>query len=150
MIYAPYTYNVKIRDIIDGDTIKVDLDLGFDQWLVNQNIRLFGIDAPESRTKDLVEKKFGLMTKRKIEEFLQPGSECQMVSVMSQKGKFGRILGEFLVLDKDRKHRFNLNKYLVDNYLAVSYDGKGSRDELRALHHENRKVLIDKGMIYGV
>jgi len=144
-----YIYNVIIREIIDGDTVKVDIDLGFDMWLLNQNIRLYGIDAPESRTSDLVEKKFGLLTKAEVEKYLPIGSKQQMVSVMSQKGKFGRILGEFLAEGSTPFHRFNLNRYLVDNKLAAPYDGQSSRDELKEKHHENRKYLVENGKIHG-
>jgi len=144
-----YIYNVTIREVIDGDTVKVDIDLGFDMWLLNQNIRLYGIDAPESRTSDLVEKKFGLLTKAEVAKYLPIDSKQQMVSVLSQKGKFGRILGEFLVEDITGSHRFNLNRYLVDNKFAVSYDGQSSRDELKEKHHENRKYLLENGIIHG-
>lgn len=142
-----YVYNAKIKQVIDGDTVKVDIDLGFNTWMSNQNVRLYGIDAPESRTKDLVEKRFGLLTKAEVEKHLPVGSTCQMVSVMSQKGKFGRILGEFLPLDESGSHRFNLNRHLVDKHLAVSYDGQRSRDELREAHHANRMVLIEEGLM---
>ena len=56
-----YTYRAKVIKIIDGDTIDVDLDLGFSVWLRKQRVRLYGIDTPESRTRDLEEKKRGLL-----------------------------------------------------------------------------------------
>lgn len=143
-----YIYNVIIKDVIDGDTVKCDIDMGFNHWMMNQNIRLYGIDAPESRTKDLVEKKFGLLTKEEVEKYLPIGERVQMVSVMSQKGKFGRILGEFLVSDGNGKS-FNLNRHLLDNNLAVKYDGSSSRDELKEEHHKNRKRLIAEGKLNG-
>jgi micrococcal nuclease len=147
-----YIYNVVIKQVIDGDTIKVDIDLGFNMTLNDQNIRLYGIDAPESRTSDIVEKKFGILTKSVVEKFLPVGTRTQMVSVLSQRGKFGRILGEFLVNDPDlfgHGSRFNLNKYLIDNHLAVAYDGDVSRDSLNTAHHKNRMKLINEGMIDG-
>ena len=58
-----YEYKCKIRKVIDGDTVDVDIDLGFGVWLRKQRVRLVGIDTPESRTKDLQEKKYGLGTK---------------------------------------------------------------------------------------
>lgn len=142
-----YIYNVVIKEVIDGDTVKVDINLGFDMWIKNQNIRLYGIDAPESRTKDIVEKKFGLLTKTEVQKFLPVGSRQQMVSVMSQKGKFGRILGEFLASGPNENERFNLNRHLVDNHLAVPYDGQSSRDELKEMHHKNRMKLIEEGKV---
>lgn len=144
-----FTYDVRILDVVDGDTVKVDIDLGFSMWMMNQNIRLFGIDAPESRTKDLVEKKFGLLTKSVVEKYLPIGSMQQMVTVKEGRGKFGRILGEFLVYQPELSTptRFNLNRYLVDNNYAIWYDGQNSRDVLQAKHHENRMILIERGEV---
>ena len=59
-----YEYKCKIRKVVDGDTVDVDIDLGFGVWLRKQRVRLVGIDTPESRTKDLQEKKYGLDRKR--------------------------------------------------------------------------------------
>jgi micrococcal nuclease len=140
-----YIYKVRVIDVIDGDTVKVDLDLGFDMWLNGQNIRLFGLDAPESRTTDMVEKKFGLLTKAEVEKYMPVGSIQQMSSIMSERGKFGRILGEFLVKDPDSHERFNLNRHLIDSKLAVPYDGTTNRDTLHEAHHENRMYLIKEG-----
>ena len=144
-----FTYNVRIVDVVDGDTVKVDIDMGFSMWMMNQNIRLLGIDAPESRTKDLVEKKFGLLTKSIVEQYLPIGSMQQMVTTKEGRGKFGRILGEFLVNQPELSTptRFNLNRYLVDNHYAVKYNGQSSRDVLQAKHHENRMILIEKGEV---
>ena len=61
-----YEYNFKLVKVVDGDTIDVDIDLGFGVWLRNQRIRMMGIDTPESRTRDLEEKKFGLIAKEKL------------------------------------------------------------------------------------
>ena len=58
-----YEYNVKILKVIDGDTIDVDIDLGFGVWLHKERVRMMGIDTPESRTRDLEEKKFGILSK---------------------------------------------------------------------------------------
>ena len=58
-----YEYKCKIRKVVDGDTVDVDIDLGFGVWLRKQRVRLVGIDTPESRTKDLEEKKYGLAAK---------------------------------------------------------------------------------------
>ncbi len=139
-----YKYNVTVVDIIDGDTVKVDIDLGFHLGMKNQYIRLHGIDCPESRTKDIVEKRFGLLAKAEVEKYMPVGSEQQMVSVLTHKGKFGRILGEFLVEDpKLPGTRFNLNRHLVTNNLAVEYNGSISRDELTTEHHKNRLRLME-------
>ena len=70
-----YRYRAIVIKVIDGDTVDVDLDLGFDVWLRKQRIRLYGIDTPESRTRDLEEKKFGLLAKNFILEQCPIGSE---------------------------------------------------------------------------
>ena len=64
-----YEYKCKIVKIIDGDTVDVDIDLGFGVWLHKERIRLYGIDTPESRTRDLEEKKYGLKAKEMVETF---------------------------------------------------------------------------------
>jgi micrococcal nuclease len=143
-----YTYYCTINNVVDGDTVNVDIDLGFNMWVKKESVRLFGIDAPESRTKDLVEKKFGLYTKEVVEKFLPVGTRQELVTVKPQAGKYGRILGEFVVDDPDVPgHKFNLNRWLVDNNLAVWYDGSFSRDKLKDFHHENRKILIKEGKV---
>mgnify|MGYP001202781744 CR=1 FL=1 len=65
-----YHYPCKIIKIVDGDTVDVDIDLGFGVWMRNQRIRMYGIDAPESRTSNQTEKKYGLASKRFLENLL--------------------------------------------------------------------------------
>ena len=69
-----YEYNAKVLRIVDGDTIDVDIDLGFGVWIHKERIRLEGIDTPESRTRDLEEKKFGLLSKEYVRSLLPVGS----------------------------------------------------------------------------
>ena len=64
-----YEYNCRIVKVVDGDTIDVDIELGFDILLSNQRIRLKGVDTPESRTRDLEEKKFGLLAKEVVKSY---------------------------------------------------------------------------------
>ena len=63
-----YEYKCKIRKVVDGDTVDVDIDLGFGVWLRKQRVRLVGIDTPESRTKDLEEKKYGLFLQKSFSQ----------------------------------------------------------------------------------
>ena len=65
-----YEYNVKITKVVDGDTVDVDIDLGFGMTYKKQRVRLMGIDTPESRTRDLVEKLFGKASKKHLKELL--------------------------------------------------------------------------------
>ena len=65
-----HEYNCTIRRVVDGDTVDVDIDLGFDTWIHNERVRLYGIDTPESRTRDLEEKKAGLFAKKVVLHYL--------------------------------------------------------------------------------
>ena len=66
-----YEYNCKLDRVIDGDTVDVDIDLGFNHWIHGERIRLFGIDTPESRTSDKVEKRYGLLAKEFVQSFFE-------------------------------------------------------------------------------
>jgi len=96
-----YEYRVNIVKIVDGDTVDVDIDLGFGIWLRNERVRILGIDTPESRTSDDIEKKFGLAAKKRVTELLGDKSILVTQSYFKEggedKGKFGRILGDFLI-----------------------------------------------------
>ena len=130
-----YEYNCKIVRIIDGDTVDVDIDLGFDVCLVKQRIRLFGVDTPESRTRDAVEKKFGIMAKNFVKGRLPVGSnQVLRTRLDDSRGKFGRILGEFVMEDT------TLNQLLIVTNNGVPYFGQ-SKEEIEAAHLENRKKL---------
>lgn len=142
-----FKYNVKIVKIIDGDTAKVDIDLGFDVWLKNENIRFYGIDAPESRTRDPIEKFYGLLAKEEVKKLLPIGSTQKMESTKFKSGKFGRILGIFFLYDSEKKDWFTLNNYLIENNLAIKFDGKVNRKSLKEEHLKNRKVLAKRGII---
>ncbi len=69
-----YEYQCKIVRVVDGDTVDVDIDLGFGTWMKKQRIRLYGIDTPESRTRDLEEKKYGIMAKEIVKKYIPEGS----------------------------------------------------------------------------
>ena len=102
--------------MVDGDTVDVTLDLGFD-ILYNNRIRLHGIDAPESRTSDQEEKVRGLAAKDRVKELCPVGSTVTIKTVKDGRGKFGRILGEIYVGD------VNVNKQLIKEGHAVEYFG---------------------------
>jgi micrococcal nuclease len=101
-----YDYMAKLIKVVDGDTIDCDIDLGFGVWLKNQRVRLYGINAPETRTRDLVEKEAGMLAKARLTALLP--DRFLLTSVKDKKGKFGRILGiinipQTKVLDKNGK-----------------------------------------------
>ena len=130
-----YEYNCKVVRVIDGDTVDVDIDLGFDVWLTKQRIRLFGVDTPESRTRDMVEKKFGILAKNFVKGRL-PVASMQVLRTRldDSRGKFGRILGEFVMEDT------TLNQLLIITNNGVPYFGQ-SKEEIENAHLENRKKL---------
>ena len=117
--YRPmYEYSAKIRRWVDGDTVDVTLDLGFD-ILYNNRIRLYGINTPESRTRDLEEKKRGLAAKDRVKELCPVGSSITLKTTKDGRGKFGRILGEIFVPGAVQ----SINQLLVEEGHALEYFG---------------------------
>ena len=96
-----YEYAVTIVRVVDGDTVDVDIDLGFEVTLKNQRVRLIGIDAPETRTRDPEEKARGIASKNFVESLLPIGSQQYLISreYHGERGKYGRILGDFKIED---------------------------------------------------
>ena len=125
-----------IAKVIDGDTIDIILDLGFDIF-TKKRIRLYGIDTPESRTRDEEEKKFGLLAKRKLQEWCEE-PVIELRCNHSNVDKFGRVLGEIWVF-KDNEW-INVNKWLCDNHFAVLYNGE-NKDNVKDKHLENRIAI---------
>jgi micrococcal nuclease len=124
-----YEYECKIVRVVDGDTIDVDISLGFGLWIHGESIRLFGVDCPECRSRDKEEKAAGLAAKRFVERFLQVGETYTLNT--QGKGKFGRYLGTI------SNETETVNKALVNEHLAVVYYGQ-NKDEVEAAHLENR------------
>lgn len=120
----PYYYKGTLRRVIDGDTIVADVDLGFDTCLKKQKFRLYGINAPESRTRNKAEKVLGLAAKERLIELMGgyqtavDGIEFMFKSY--DKGKYGRILAEIYNTNNLDK---SINQQLVDEEHAVSYFG---------------------------
>ena len=135
-----FTYNVTINRIVDGDTAKVDIDLGFGIVYSNQTIRFWGIDTPESRTRDLEEKYYGKLASQYVKDRLIVGEKYQMRTEID-KGKYGRILGEFFI------DGVSLNQQMIDENMAVKYMGQ-SKEDIEAEHLQNRLKLNEKGFIY--
>ena len=136
-----HEYKVKIRRIVDGDTIDVDIDLGFNMILSKQRIRLYGIDTPESRTRDKEEKFYGKLSAKFLKEQCKNNSEIFLKTYLDKKGKFGRILGELIV------EGVNINKMMIEKYMAVEYYGQ-SKDEIDKEHQVNRVQLNRRGIKY--
>ena len=140
-----YEYNVKILKVIDGDTVDVDIDLGFGVWLHKERVRMVGIDTPESRTRDLEEKKFGLLSKEYVKNYLQVGNKAKMVcKSYDAKGKFGRILGDFAVYDLSSDSERHLTEMMIADGYGVKYEGQ-NKDDISTAHLKNRERLIAEG-----
>ena len=110
-----YEYSATLVKIVDGDTIDVLIDLGFNTTK-KERVRLLGIDTPESATKDLVEKKLGLEAKEYITQWFTKNTPFRLQT--TKDDKYGRILGVFTGLDGK-----TLNDILVQNGYAWVYDG---------------------------
>ena len=136
-------YDVKVLKVVDGDTVDVDIDLGFGIVLTDERVRIMGIDTPESRTSDKVEKVFGLAAKERLKELL--GEDAILITTDNKhgedmKGKFGRILGDFRVGGK------TVTEVLIEEGHAVAYHGQ-SKDDVQNAHMANRQRLIGEGKI---
>lgn len=113
-------YQCTISRVVDGDTVDVDIDLGFDIWMRGERVRLYGIDAPETRTRDLFEKEEGLKSKAFVESLLPVGSTQRLVSI-GFKGKFGRILGDFKLFDMKNDCESTLTSIMLREGYATEY-----------------------------
>ena len=141
-----YEYRCKVLKVIDGDTVDVDIDLGFGMWIHNERVRIMGIDTPESRTRNDIEKKFGLAAKSRLQELL--GETAILKTQVSKKGedmkgKFGRILGNFATEDGR-----NCADILCEEGHAVTYFG-GAKEDIQKQHMTNRKKLVKQGIVEG-
>tara|TARA_B100001996_G_scaffold346621_1_gene303677 strand:+ start:1504 stop:1974 length:471 start_codon:yes stop_codon:yes gene_type:complete len=145
-----FKYNVSsLEKVVDGDTIDVVINLGFDVC-TKQRVRLLGIDTPESRTRDLEEKKFGLLSKKKLKEWCLKAVESEKDDIEIQlrcpeadsRGKFGRILAEIWVSEDGEWT--NVNEWMCENNYAVPYVGQNKAD-VEALHLINRQKIIERG-----
>jgi endonuclease YncB( thermonuclease family) len=130
-----YEYTIKrLLKVVDGDTIKVEIDLGFDMC-VTATVRLAGIDTPESRTKDLKEKQLGLDAKHWLETILNPaGIEkgTHLVRIHTAKDndeKYGRLLGTLYTPTETQ----SINQLMVEHGYAWAYDGGTKKKNLQEL-----------------
>jgi micrococcal nuclease len=138
-----YQYKAKILKVLDGDTVDIDLDLGFNIVLSNQRVRMAGIDTPESRTTDKEEKIRGNLSKKKLAEKLPIGSYVKIETQRSDNNddKFGRILAVFILEDGT-----SLNQWMIDNNYAVLYQGE-NKELVQEMHQYNKAKLIERGEI---
>jgi len=137
-------YDVHVIKVVDGDTVDVDIDLGFGICLKDERVRIMGIDTPESRTSDKVEKVFGLAAKNRLYSLLEKDAKLITTEDKSgedMKGKFGRILGDFRAADGRL-----VTEIMIEEGHCVAYFG-GSKDDVQAQHMANRERLLSEGVV---
>ena len=141
-------YDVVLLKCVDGDTVDVDIDLGFGIWLKDERVRIMGIDTPESRTSDKVEKVFGTAAKNRLKELLSEGGKLITTENKhgeDMKGKFGRILGDFYV-ERYEGQKERVTDVMIEEGHAVAYFG-GSKEEIQMKHMANRQKLLREGVV---
>jgi micrococcal nuclease len=137
-------YDVNVIKVVDGDTVDVDIHLGFGIILSDERVRIMGIDTPESRTSDKVEDLFGEAAKARLKELMKEGAKLITTEDRhgeDMKGKFGRILGDFRLADGR-----TVTDALVEEGHAVAYFG-GSKEEIAGKHLVNRQKLLREGIV---
>ena len=139
-----YEYKAHVNRVVDGDTVDVDIDLGFGIVLTDERVRIMGIDTPESRTSDKVEKVFGLASKERLKEILGKTTTLKTFAAKDgedMKGKFGRILGDFISEDGRL-----VTEILIEEGHAVKYHGQNKAD-VEKMHLANRNMLMENGTV---
>jgi micrococcal nuclease len=131
-----WTYKANVVKIIDGDTIVLDIDLGFGIWVRNEHIRLYGIDTPEIRTKNLVEKAAGNLAKERVLELIGEHNIIKIITINDKSEKFGRMFG--IIFNHEG---VNINDTLLNERLAVKYNGE-SKELLLENQNSNIEYLI--------
>ena len=140
-------YDVVVIKVVDGDTVDVDIDLGFGVCLKDERVRIMGIDTPESRTSDRVEDLFGEAAKARLKELIKHGGKLITTEDKSgedMKGKFGRILGDFKVEHNGEMKR--VTEIMEAEGHCVPYFG-GSKEDTQAAHEVNRVRLLAEGIV---
>ena len=151
-----YIYDVvAVTKVVDGDTLDCVFDLGFDVRF-ECRVRHLGNDTPESRTRNLNEKVYGLLSKKHLKEWVHWAVMSDRDDIEIQircpekdsRGKFGRILGEVWVNCTEDGHDFggwtNVNKWMCENGYAVGYWGQ-NKEDVEGEHMANRKMLAESG-----
>tara|TARA_R100001143_G_C3286265_1_gene99072 strand:+ start:33 stop:455 length:423 start_codon:yes stop_codon:yes gene_type:complete len=134
-----YEYKCTIDRVVDGDTVDAIINLGF-SVMFKSRVRLYGIDTPESRTRNKDEKALGLLSKDFLKNKIESGNEIVLrTKLRDSRGKFGRVLAVVVVDGED------INQLMIDNFYGAAYFGQ-SKDEIKEEHISNRQILIDLGI----
>ena len=138
-----YEYKCTINRVVDGDTVDATLDLGF-SVLYKSRVRLFGIDTPESRTRNKDEKARGKLAAKFLSDAIKKADTVIIrTELRDSRGKFGRVLGTIVCDGVD------INNAMVENYMAAKYFGQ-NKTAVEAVHQSNRTKLIELGLFEPV
>ena len=124
----------------------MDIDLGFGVWMHKERVRIYGLDTPESRTRDKVEKVFGNYAKQIVKDWLPTGSIQKLVTEKDKSGKYGRILGRFKIFDAETDREMYMEEWMISKGIGVAYTGQ-SKEEIKEAHLANRERLIKEGKV---
>ena len=136
-----YEYKATVKRVIDGDSLVLDIDLGFYMFMNETKIRLYGLDTPEMNSDDPLLRLQAVLATRYLYDNLPVGSKVTIKTVLDKREKYGRLLATITTQDG-----FNINDGLLENKLAISYKNL-TRDEQIAKHYENQQYLIQRGFI---
>ena len=136
-----YEYKATVKRIIDGDSVVLDIDLGFYIFMNETKIRLYGIDTPEMNSEDPLLRLQAVLATRYLYDNMPVGSKVTINTVLDKREKYGRLLATIITEDG-----FNINEGLLNNKLAISYKNL-TREEQIQKHYENQEYLIMRGFI---
>jgi micrococcal nuclease len=136
-----YEYKATVKRVIDGDSLVLDIDLGFYMFMNETKIRLYGLDTPEMNSEDPLLRLQAVLATRYLYDNLPVGSKVTIKTILDKREKYGRLLATIITQDG-----FNLNDGLLENKLAINYKNL-TRDEQIAKHYENQQYLVEKGFI---
>jgi micrococcal nuclease len=136
-----YEYKATVKRVIDGDSLVLDIDLGFYMFMNETKIRLYGLDTPEMNSDDPLLRLQAVLATRFLYDNLPVGSKVTIKTVLDKREKYGRLLATITTQDG-----FNVNDGLLENKLAINYKNL-TRDEQIAKHYENQQYLIERGFI---
>ena len=142
-----YEYKCKVKRVVDGDTMDVILDLGFDVHHAVR-VRMAGIDTPESRTRDLDEKARGKLSKAFLKESIKGKKIVLKTKIKDSKGKFGRVIAEVWA-EFEKGSLRNINELMIKECYAVKYNAE-NKALVKEAHLVNRQLLIEKGLFVPV
>lgn len=138
-----YEYGATLDRVVDGDTVDLNIDLGFDIWMNGKRVRLNGIDTPEKRTRDLLEKVFGNIASDYVSDKLINADRIVVRTTLDGNlDKYGRLLGDIWV-DNDV---ISINEQLIKRRYAVAYKGQ-NKSLIEDEHINNRNYLIENGLV---